>query len=147
MESDLRGRFRRSPGGLPAHPALGQRVSWEAQGTDVVQGSGVLPRPPTSSGPGLEAAVNLSPIPPLRPNSGLYLGRNLWDLVPPVRRPEETEGQLSWAPGSLRNDSWTGVGTRPWGSRQLSFAPLRQDWDLGEWTLYPGTLPLCQERE
>ena len=53
MESDLRGRFRRSPGGLPAHPALGQRVSWEAQGTDVLQGSGVLPRPPTSSGPSL----------------------------------------------------------------------------------------------
>ena len=44
MESDLRGRFRLSPGGLPAHPALGQRVSWEAQGTDVLQGSRVLPK-------------------------------------------------------------------------------------------------------
>ena len=44
METDVRGRFRLSPGGLPAHPALGQRVSWEAQGTDVLPGSRVLPK-------------------------------------------------------------------------------------------------------
>ena len=63
VESEVRGRFRPSPGGPPANPALGQLVSWRAQGAGWTLCLAGLQSPhssPPCRGPGLEAAVNLS---------------------------------------------------------------------------------------
>ena len=149
MESEVRGRFRLSPGGLPAHPAVGQRLGWEAPGTDALQGSRVLPKTTQELWPRPWGSGEPLPHPCLwdRIAVALHLGRDLWDLAPPLRPPEAAEGQLSRAPGSLRDDSWTGCGNLALreppaelcssqaglGPRRVSAAP----WDL----------PFCQDRE
>ena len=98
--------------GAPVHPASDQ---WWSGGIRALVGVCVLltlqsphcglywPRP------GLEEAVTLSPpLPP--PGSTICPGYHLQDLLPhpPHGWPEEPEGQLRLAPGSLSNDSWAG---------------------------------------
>ena len=59
-------------------------------------------------GPGLEEAVTLS-LPLLPPGSTVCLECHLQDLLPhppPHGWPEEPEGQLGLAPGSLSDDGW-----------------------------------------
>ena len=67
MVSEERERCRSSPGGPPAHPALGQWVSWKAQGTDwglcPVGPQSPCQGPPLGIDPRIEVAVNFSPIP------------------------------------------------------------------------------------
>ena len=107
-----RGRFRPSLGDPPAHPALGQQVSWGALGTDWeahMKAPEPSPRPPTSHGPGLEEQWTSPCSLSLWPNSSGRLP-DLWDLVSPFGPPEEAEDQLGWMPGSLRDDSWEGCG-------------------------------------
>ena len=58
-----------------------------------------------------------------------------WSL--PFGWPEETEGQLGWMPGSLRDNSWAGCGNLP----LKELPPLNQDWDLGGGKLGLGPLP------
>ena len=57
MGSEKRGRFRHSSGGAGDHPALGQWVSWRAQGTDYRLQPVVLQSP--HSGPLLALAQAL----------------------------------------------------------------------------------------
>lgn len=50
----------------------------------------------------------------------------------PFGQPEETEDQLGWVSGSLRDDSWL---DRMWesgpeGDASWDLPPLSQDWDL-----------------
>ena len=71
------------------------------------------------------------------------LGYSLWDLVFPFGRPEDTEGQLVWVSGCLRDDNWL---DRMWesgpkGDANWDLPLLSQDWDLRGWKLCLGTLP------
>ena len=108
-----KGRFRPSPGGPPAHPALGQQVNWRTQGTDGTMSCRAPERslrPSTSLGPDLEEQWTSPPSLSLLPNStAICLGCSLWDLVSPLfGQPEETEGKVGWVHG--RDDSLAGFG-------------------------------------
>ena len=148
VESAVRGGFRSSSGGPPAYSASGKRLSWRAQGTDWglhptgLQRSHkgpplVFPRPWGSGEPLSHPCLcDLTAV-------AVCLGYSLWDLVSRFGRPEETEGQLGWVSGSLRDDNWL---DRMWepgpeGDANWDLPPLSQDWDLEGWKLCLGTLP------
>lgn len=84
-DSEVRVGPRPSPQGPPVHPASGQRVIWGPRGQEggcVLLFSRFLTVGPHWPGPGLEAAVTLSP--PLPPHgSSVCLGRHLQDLPRP----------------------------------------------------------------
>ena len=102
-------------------------------------------RPSTSPVPGLEAAVNHSPFPSLRLTAWVALSE-AWSA--PFGWPEETEDQLSWAPGSLRNDGSAGCGNPgPKGAANCDPPSFSQDWDLGGWKLCLKTLPFFVSTE
>ena len=73
---------------------------------------------------------------------------NLWDLVFLFGRPEETEGQWGWMPGSLREDSWAGCGNLALKELPTEICnPLSQDSDFGGWKLCLGILPFLVRTE
>lgn len=94
------------PFSLPSlRPAAEHRGPGNKTGGYVLLGSRAFSNPPLSV---VQAFGELSPYLSLQPNRGCLSGSEVWDLVPPFWAPEETEGQLSWAPNSLRDDSWVG---------------------------------------
>ena len=111
VESEVRDRFRTSLAGPPREgggPALGQRLSWRAQGTDW----GLRPvglqsphgRPPLALVQALREQGTSPSCLSLRPKSNGCLSVTVcatWS--PPFGRPEETEGRLGWLPGSLKS--------------------------------------------
>ena len=135
VESEVRGRFRSSPGGPPAYPALGQAGELEGPGdrlgTTSCRAPGTSPRPPTGWARAWGSAERL-PYPCLWDLLAVAgcLGHSLWDLVSPSGLPEETEDHLGRMPGS---QGWQ-LG-RVWepGPKELptDLPPFSQDWDLG----------------
>ena len=141
VESEVRDRYRSSPGGPPAYPGLGQGVSWRARGT-ACGAPEPSPRPSTSLGPGLEAAVRFS-LPCLCDLRAMAvcLGCNLWDLVSPIWVAWGSRGPVgldAWLPQGWQLGSVWEPG--PEGAANWALSPLSWDRDLGGWKLYPVTL-------
>ena len=114
VESEVRGRFRSSPGGPQLTQPWVRRVSLRALGTDWGLHPAGLQGPHQDrplAGPGLEAVLNVSPIPV---SETYWQWPAVWVTVCEIwsphlgclRRPKTTwEGCLA-----LRDDSWAGCG-------------------------------------
>ena len=84
-------------------------------------------------GPGLEAAVNLSPIPASATlmAAAVYMARSLRDLALLFGRPEDPEVQLGpWAPGSLSDDGWAGSGDLALRAPPAEICPFSRAWAM-----------------
>ena len=66
---------------------------------------------------------------------------SLRDLVSPSGWPEQTDGQLGWMPGSLRDDSWAGRGNLALKEVPAEICLLLARTGALGWKLCLGTLP------